>query len=38
MQEYISKNEADTITFAKNFAKSLTKNDIIVLSRRFRLW
>lgn len=38
MQEYISKNEADTIAFARNFAKELNKNDVIVLSRRFRLW
>ncbi|MCI8392863.1 MAG: tRNA (adenosine(37)-N6)-threonylcarbamoyltransferase complex ATPase subunit type 1 TsaE [Clostridia bacterium] len=31
METYISKNEADTISFAKKFAKSLNKNDIIVL-------
>lgn len=38
MQEYISKGEADTIAFAKSFAKKLNKNDVIVLSRRFGLW
>lgn len=38
MQEYISKNENDTINFARNFARDLNKDDIIVLSRRFRLW
>ncbi len=32
MQEYISKNEADTISFAKNFAKNLSKDAVIVLS------
>lgn len=32
MQEYISKNEADTISFAKNFAKSLSKDAVIVLN------
>ena len=32
MQEYISKNEKDTIAFAKDFAKSLSKDDIIVLN------
>ena len=31
METYISKNETDTITFANKFAKSLNKNDIIVL-------
>lgn len=31
METYISKNEADTIAFAKEFAKSLNKNDVIVL-------
>lgn len=38
MHKYISKNEADTIAFAKNFARSLKKDDILVLNRRFRLW
>lgn len=38
MQEYISKNENDTISFARDFAKTLNKDDIIVLTRRFRLW
>lgn len=37
MQRYISKSEDDTIAFAKNYAKDLKKDDIIVLSRRFRL-
>ena len=32
MQKYISKNETDTIAFAKNFAKNLSKDNIIVLS------
>lgn len=33
MQKFISKSEADTINFAKDFAKKLTKNDIVVLNR-----
>lgn len=32
MSTYISKNEQDTINFAKNFASKLKKGDIIVLS------
>lgn len=32
MEKYISKSEADTISFAREFAKTLNKNDIIVLS------
>lgn len=32
MDTYISKNEQDTITFAKDFAKNLKLGDIIVLS------
>lgn len=32
MKTYISKNENDTINFAKNFAKDLKKGDIIVLN------
>ena len=32
MEKYISKSEADTIAFAKEFAKKLNKDDIIVLS------
>lgn len=32
MYTYISKNEQDTINFAKDFAKDLKKGDIIVLS------
>ena len=31
MEKYISKSEADTIAFAKEFAKTLNKDDIIVL-------
>lgn len=31
METYISKNEKDTINFAKEFAKTLKKDDIIVL-------
>lgn len=33
MQKFISKSESDTIHFAKDFAKNLTKNDIVVLTR-----
>ncbi len=32
METYISTCEADTINYAKNFAKTLNKNDIIVLN------
>ena len=32
MNKYISKNEQDTIDFAKNFAKNLKLGDIVVLS------
>lgn len=32
MKTYISKNEQDTINFARNFAKDLNTGDIIVLS------
>lgn len=32
MDTYISKNEQDTINFAKDFASKLNKGDIIVLS------
>ena len=32
MEKYISKNEQETIAFAKKFAKDLNKGDIIVLS------
>ena len=32
MNTYISKNEQDTINFAKDFASKLNKGDIIVLS------
>lgn len=32
METYISKNENDTISFAKSFAKNLEKDDIIVLN------
>ena len=32
MEKYISKSETDTIAFAKEFAKTLNKDDIIVLS------
>lgn len=32
MYTYISKNEQDTINFAKEFAKDLKKGDILVLS------
>lgn len=34
MKSYISKSEEDTKNFAKNFAKSLNKDSIIVLNRR----
>ena len=32
MEIFISKSEQDTMNFAKNFAKNLTKGDIIVLT------
>lgn len=32
MKEYISKNEQDTISFAKEFARNLKRSDVIVLS------
>lgn len=32
METYISKSEKDTINFAKDFAKTLKKGSIIVLS------
>ena len=32
METYISKNEQDTINFARNFAKNLNTGDVIVLS------
>lgn len=32
METYISKSELDTINFAREFAKSLTKTSIVVLS------
>ena len=32
METYISKNETDTIQFAKKFAETLSKKDIIVLN------
>ena len=32
MKDYISKSENDTINFAKEFAKTLKKDDIIVLN------
>ena len=32
MKTYISKNEQDTIEYAKDFAKSLNQNSIVVLS------
>ena len=38
METYISKNENDTINFAKDFAKDLKKGDIIVLTGELRLW
>ncbi len=31
IERYISRNEKDTIAFAKNFAKTLSENDVIVL-------
>lgn len=38
MKTYISKSENDTINFAKDFAKSLQKGDIIVLTGELRVW
>jgi len=37
MFKYSSESTDDTINFATKFAKHLKQNDIIVLSRRFRL-
>jgi len=38
MESYISKSEKDTIAFAKEFAKSLSKGSIIVLNGELRFW
>lgn len=38
METYISKNEQDTIQFAKDFAKDLKKGDVIVLTGELRFW
>ena len=38
MYTYISKNEQDTINFAKEFASKLHKGNIIVLSGELRFW
>lgn len=38
MTTYISKNEKDTILFAKSFASKLKKGDIVVLTGELRLW
>ncbi len=38
MESYISKSERDTIHFAKEFAKTLKKDDIIVLNGELRFW
>lgn len=38
MDTFISKSEEDTINFAKSFAKSLKKGDIVVLSGELRVW
>lgn len=38
MYTYISKNEQDTINFAKEYAKKLNKGKIIVLSGELRFW
>lgn len=35
MIKYISKSENDTINIAKEFAKTLSNTDIVVLTRRF---
>ena len=32
MEKFISKNEKDTISFAKHFASNLHKGDIVILS------
>ena len=37
MTTYISKNEDDTKSFAKNFAKDLKEGDIIVLTGELRM-
>lgn len=38
METYISKNEQDTIQFAKDFAKDLKTGDVIVLTGELRFW
>lgn len=38
METFISRNENDTINFAKNFAKNLKNGDIIVLTGELRMW
>lgn len=38
METYISKNEQDTINFARDFAKNLKTGDVIVLTGELRKW
>ena len=38
MFKFISHNEIETKEIAKALASKLQKGDIIILSRRFRLW
>lgn len=38
MNTYISKNENDTINFAKNHTKNLNIGDVIVLTGELRFW
>ena len=38
MEKYISESEEDTINFAMTFAKTLKKDDIIVLNGELRSW
>ena len=38
MYTFLSKSELETKKFAKILGSQLKKGDIIILSRRFRLW
>ncbi len=38
MNTFISNSEQDTINFAKDFAKTLKKGDIVVLTGELRMW
>ncbi len=38
MEKYITNSEEETKNIAKEFAKKLNVGDIVILSRRFRIW